>query len=103
MTVTGQSFRGLRNKWLKVSILFFFKPFVTYLDRVVRVWTDDRVDRVTRVHYEPVVRGTLHVLGIVGHGVRRIRHRQSGQLRVQITVGVLLKREYDEVGFARGL
>jgi len=61
------------------------------------------VDRVAGVYYEPIVGRAVHVLGVVGHRVRRVRHRQSGQLGVQITVGVLLLGEYDEVGFARGL
>lgn len=75
----------------------------TNLNRVVRVRTDDRVDRVAGVYYEPIVGRAVHVLRVVGHRVRRVRHRQSGQLGVQITVGVLFLGEYDEVRFARGL
>jgi len=75
----------------------------TNLDRVVRIRTDDRVDRVAGVYYEPIVGRAVHVLRVVGHRVRRVGHRQSGQLGIQVTVGVLLLGEYDEVGFARGL
>lgn len=75
----------------------------TNLDCVVRVRTNDRVDRVAGVYYEPIVGRAMHVLRVVGHRVRRFRHRQSGQLGVQITVGVLFLCEYDEVRFTRGL
>lgn len=64
--------------------------FSTNLHRVVRIWTDDRMNRIAGVYYEPVVGWTMHVLRIVGNRMQRIWHRQPWQLRVQITVGVLL-------------
>jgi hypothetical protein len=76
---------------------------VPNLDCVVRVRTNDCVNRVAGMHYEPIVGRAVYVLCVVGHRVWRIRHRQSGQFSVQITIGVLLLREYDKVRFARGL
>lgn len=73
------------------------------LDRVVMIRTDNSVDRIAGVHYKPVVCGTVHVLGIIGDDMRRVRHRQTRQLRVQIAVGVLLQGEYDKMRFTCGL